>query len=120
MSKSLELRQQRAKLVQEMHDLTNKTSFPAEAEARWNDLDKEQKALESQISKIEASEKLSAEMREFKPAPSTAQPGETRDANEAAKTAELEKRAFRKYIAEGRHAVTSDPELRTYVGLNVA
>jgi HK97 family phage major capsid protein len=123
MSKSLELRKQRAALVAEMNDLTTKTSFPAEAEARWNVIDGEQKALESQINKIEMSEKLAAEMRQFTPAPSTAQPGEVRTTDavaEAAKTAEFEKRAFRKYVAEGRHAVTSDPELRTYVGLNVA
>ncbi len=74
--KSLELRQQRAKLVAEMHDLTEKTTFVGEAQERWNKLDGEQKSLESQINAIEATEKLNTEMRESKNGhKETAQPG---------------------------------------------
>ena len=42
MRESRELRRQRAALVQEMHDLTEKSSFPREAQERWNDLDEQQ------------------------------------------------------------------------------
>lgn len=60
--KSIELRQERAKLVAEMHDLTEKTSFEAEAQKRWNAIDAQQKELETRINAIEASEKLVADM----------------------------------------------------------
>jgi HK97 family phage major capsid protein len=69
-----ELRQQRAALVAEMHDLTEKTSFPAESQKRWNELDAQQKTLDAQIRAIESTETLNAELREVK-APPAAQPG---------------------------------------------
>src|SRR5580698_6545042 len=60
--KSIELRTQRAALVQEMHDLTEKTEFKAEAKSRWDSLDAQQKELETRINAIEASDKLAEEM----------------------------------------------------------
>ena len=69
-----ELRQQRAALVQEMHDLTEKTSFPAESQARWKELDNQQKELEGRINALESQTRLDEEMRSFN-APPAAQPG---------------------------------------------
>lgn len=68
-----ELRQQRAALVQEMHDLTEKTSFPAEAQKRYKELDAQQEGLKLQIEALERQETLNAEMRRLKPPP-TGQP----------------------------------------------
>ena len=72
-----ELRQQRGKLVQEMHDLTkNDATWNAKSEAgkfeaqeRWAELNGKQEALKRQIEAIEASEKLSAEMEAVKVPP---------------------------------------------------
>ena len=114
MSKSLELRQKRAKIVEEMHDLTSKTSFPAEAEARWSDLDKEQRALESQITKIESTEKLAEEMRQFTPPPAN-QVGETR--SDEQKKEELRAKAFNAYLRGGWSAIERNAELRVYTPL---
>lgn len=126
--KSLELRQQRAKLVAEMHDLTEKTAFVGEAQERWNKLDGEQKALESQISAIEATEKLNTEMRESKNGhKETAQPGADTRSN-AQKTPQQraqELRASEKYTAAfdtmirtaGRVVAPELEEVRTYAGL---
>ena len=72
--KAKELRVARAALIQEMHDLTEASTFPAEAQKRWNELDAQQKALDAQVRSIEATETLTAEMREVK-APPQAQPG---------------------------------------------
>src|SRR5438552_3387588 len=72
--KAKELRQARALLIQEMHDLTEANSFPMEAQKRWSDLDVQQKALDAQVRAIESTETLTAEMREVK-APPQAQPG---------------------------------------------
>src|SRR6266481_3282555 len=57
-----------------MHDLTEKSSFPAEAQARWKELDGQQKALEAQVRAIESTETLTEEMRTVVPPPQ-AQPG---------------------------------------------
>lgn len=56
------LREQRAKLVQEMHDLTEKTSFDAEAKKRWKELDAQQALMKDQIEAIERQESLNTEM----------------------------------------------------------
>jgi HK97 family phage major capsid protein len=61
--KAKELRQKRAALVQEMHDLTEKTGFPAEAQKRYKELDAEQEGLKLQIEAIERQDKLDTEMR---------------------------------------------------------
>jgi HK97 family phage major capsid protein len=127
--KSLELRQQRAKLVAEMHDLTEKTTFVGEAQERWNKLDGEQKSLESQINAIEATEKLNTEMRESKNGhKETAQPGaDTRSnaqktpqqrAQELRASAEYTK-SFDTLIRTGR-ADQNLEEVRTYSGLEAA
>ena len=70
------LRQQRNALIQEMHDLTEKNSFPLEAQTRWAELDKEQKALDNQIKAIEATETLRSEQAEVI-VPPNADPGAT-------------------------------------------
>jgi HK97 family phage major capsid protein len=62
------LRRQRSLLVQQMHDLTNKSSFPAEARKRWEALDIQQKELERQIATTETAE-LDEEMRRVIPPP---------------------------------------------------
>jgi HK97 family phage major capsid protein len=92
-----ELRQQRAALVQEMHDLTEKSSFPAEAQKRWNELDVQQKALDVQIRAIESTETLSAEMREVK-VPPQPQPGSENAGNrqQATTPEEMSKRVREK------------------------
>ena len=67
-SETKELRRDRAKLIQEMHDLTNKSSFPDEAARRWRELDTEQKELEHKNHRAEAAE-LDQEMRRVKAPP---------------------------------------------------
>jgi HK97 family phage major capsid protein len=69
-----ELRQKRAAIVQEMHDLTEKTGFPQEAQKRYKELDAEQEGLKLQIETIERQEKLDTEMRTMVPAVPGAQP----------------------------------------------
>jgi len=56
MPESRELRRKRGAIVQEMHDLTSKTSWPEEAQRRWKQLDSEQKELESRIARAETDE----------------------------------------------------------------
>jgi HK97 family phage major capsid protein len=70
---SKELRQKRAALIAKMHDLLE-GDFTAEVRAKWERMDADQKALQVQISSIEATESLSAEMRSFVPPPQR-QPG---------------------------------------------
>jgi HK97 family phage major capsid protein len=62
------LRRQRAALVEQMHDLTNKTSFPDESAKRWKELDTQQKDLEQKIARAESAE-LDEEMRRVIPPP---------------------------------------------------
>jgi HK97 family phage major capsid protein len=126
MSKTLELKQKRATLIQEMHDLTEATSFPEEAQKRWNTLDAEQKSLETQINMVESTHTLregleKVDHREgnqpgasLPGSPSTAiQPTE----QEARAKALFDKRssktyedAFNKTLRTGQY----HPELRTY------
>jgi HK97 family phage major capsid protein len=47
------LRRERARLVEEMHDLTEKSSWGDEAQKRWKQLDREQKDLQGQIARAE-------------------------------------------------------------------
>jgi HK97 family phage major capsid protein len=122
--KSLELRQKRAALIAEMHDLTEKTSFEADQQKRWNELDAEQKTLETRISAIEASEKLSAEMNGTQHVERTqpnAAPAENRAvrANHVAETRASKEYndAFEQTIRTGRIAPALE-ELRTYSGLD--
>ena len=123
--KSIELRQ-RNTLVQEMHDLTEKSSFPAEAKARWEELDKQQKELETRITAIETSEKLVADMAQTdhveraKPNADPAAPAwrEDRAATLTEKRGSKEyNSAFEQHLRTGR-ANTSTEELRTYSGLS--
>ena len=74
MTASRDLRRQRAALIEQMHDLTEKTTFPEEAQHRWKKLDEDQKALEQRILKVETDE-LEAEMQRAIPPP-LAQVGE--------------------------------------------
>jgi HK97 family phage major capsid protein len=62
-TQSLELRRSRAKLIDEMADLTEKTTWTAEAQKRWRDLDLQQKDLEKRVIKAET-ESLTDEMRQ--------------------------------------------------------
>lgn len=136
-----ELRQQRAALVSEMHDLTEKTSFPEESQKRWDDLDKQQKALESQIQRMEQTDKLLEEQRAVN-APPQADPGAgdpenrgTPSGPEAAVKAfrqRLESSEYRAAFVDYLRSGTTDcaresrkmlddtlREARTYTGLNV-
>ncbi len=72
--RSKALRADRDKLIQEMHDYTEVTGFPAEAQTEFNKRDGQQKALEAQIRAIESTEQLQQEMRAVT-APPQAQPG---------------------------------------------
>jgi HK97 family phage major capsid protein len=69
-----ELRQKRAAIVQEMHDLTEKTGFPAEAQKRYKELDAEQQGLNMQYEAIERQENLNEEMRAIVPPAPGSQP----------------------------------------------
>ena len=138
--KAKELRQQRAALIQEMHDLTEKTGFPEEAQKRWAELDKQQKGLEAQIRAIEETDKLNKEMRDVTPPPA-GQPGADNPENrgfvgefEAATKRYLEKidskeyrSAFFDYVRNGATDCRRESrnmleetlrEARTYTGLN--
>jgi HK97 family phage major capsid protein len=131
--KSLELRQKRSALIAEMHDLTEKTSFAGEAEARWNSLDAEQKSLEKQINAIESTEGLRSEMEKVTHVEKT-QPGtETREVkltNEEQRAkkysdlrgSEAYKRSFDNWLRSGRKDSTFSEaaELRTYSGLEAS
>jgi hypothetical protein len=66
-TRATEKRLLRAAKVQEMHDLTLQTSFPAEAQTRWDALHVEQTALEIEIRTIETTIALQKEMRSFTP-----------------------------------------------------
>jgi HK97 family phage major capsid protein len=122
MSKALELRQQRAKLVAEMHDLTEKSSFPEESQKRWNTLDGEQKSLETQINAIESTATLTEEMtRSISGHKETAQPGEVRvsktNTNEVRASKEYNE-AFDTFVrSAGRNIAPILDEVRTYSGL---
>src|SRR5579863_7973537 len=69
-----ELRQQRAAIVQEMHDLTEKSGFPAEAQRRYKELDAQQEGLKQQIELLERQVSLNAELGRVIPPPA-GQPG---------------------------------------------
>lgn len=144
--KSKELRQQRSKLIEEMHDLTEKTSFDDEAQKRWKAKDAEQKALKAQIDAIEATSELRTEMEKVQ-APPLAQPGAAAAALSEAEQRVLEnpaekmakelraklegpdyKNAFFEYVrwgdrgmsqAASRTLETINRELRSYTGMNV-
>lgn len=91
---SKELRQQRNKLIQEMHDLTEKSGFPEEAQKRWKELDGQQKAIDAQVRAIEETAKLEEEMRKIN-APPQAQPGVTPENRGPQPGAETADKAFR-------------------------
>lgn len=118
-----ELRQQRAKLIAEMHDLTEKTSFAGEAEARWKELDGQQAAIKSQIDAREKSESLTAEMDKTSHIERSV-PGAMGE-NRAQRFGNLnEKRASKEYSADFEQTLrTGKPtqmleEVRTYSGLD--
>jgi HK97 family phage major capsid protein len=124
--KSQELRVKRAALIQEQHDLTEKTSFAGEAEARWKELDKQQEALRVQIEAVEKTEGLVAEMDKSthveRTQPTTgfpvAQTREDRNKVIAEKRASKEYGdAFERTIRTGKIASELE-ELRTYSGLD--
>jgi HK97 family phage major capsid protein len=118
-NKIQEKRQLRAAKAQEMFDLSEKTSFPAEAEARHKALYAEQDAIAQEIRMLEETLALQKELRSFTPPP-TAQPSQTfsSETRTAAKTSEMEMRAFDTYLRYGATAVTSNEELRTYFALD--
>jgi HK97 family phage major capsid protein len=127
-AQSIALRQKRAAIVQNMHDLTEATSFPAESEKRWKELDLEQKAIESQINAMEATEKLHNELRESKNGhKETAQPGGLDTIRADAKLTKVQRAhqirateeyntSFDRYIRTGRPDELLE-EVRTYAGL---
>jgi HK97 family phage major capsid protein len=117
-TKAQEKRTLRAAKVQEMHDLSLQTSFPAEAQTRWDALHTEQMALETEIRTIETTIALQKEMRTFTPPP-VAVPSQTfTETRDAAKSAEIETRAFNAFLSGGWTAVNSNEELRTYAPLD--
>lgn len=89
-----ELRQSRAALISEMHDLTEKTGFPEESQKRWKDLDGQQKALETQIRAIEDTAKLQEEMSKVQ-APPQAQPGASLEDRGGAPSFETAEKQYR-------------------------
>jgi HK97 family phage major capsid protein len=130
--KSDELRQKRHALINEMHDLTEKTSFVGEANTRWSELDAQQKGIQSQIEAIESTEALRSEMDKTNHVERT-QPGVTPE-NRAdltpqeqrhAKFLELRgsesyKKSFERWLRTGKKDSTfrEADELRTYSGLD--
>jgi len=128
---SNDLRIKRAALIQEMHDLTESTSFAGEAEARWKKLDEEQKSLLTQIEAQEASAKLLAGLDKPVVAQRT-QPGviDTRASMTPAEErtakyneirgSEAYAKSFDKWIRTGRKDSTfaQAEELRSYSGLD--
>lgn len=147
-TQSRELRQQRAAIIEAMHDLTEGTSFPAEAQKRWKELDRQQKELEVRVIREETND-LDAQMRVVvpppQPQPGSGYPGfydqrtlptqenfsETRDLRPFA--SELESRdyknAFGCYLRRGSEGLNTKQrnlltdltaEVRSYSGLNVA
>ncbi len=138
--KAKELRQERARLIDEMHDLTEKTEFKEESQKRWNELDKQQKELKSKIDALEATDALQTEMREVH-TPPQAQPGdgglenrgtlgdyEQAEKNYRAKIESPEyRKAFFDYVRNGSECgreaksmlESTLREARTYTGLNV-
>ena len=123
---SIVLRQRRAAIVQNMHDATEVSGFPQEAQDRWNVLDKEQKSLETQINSMEATDKLSSELAESRTAhKETAQPGQDVDSRISPAGKSDEKRASKEYnsafdnmIRSAGHTIAPVlEEVRTYAGL---
>jgi HK97 family phage major capsid protein len=119
---SKELRQQRAKLVAEMHVLTSEPTLTPENREKWEKIDKEQEALRVQIEAIEKSEALSAEMKSFNP-PSQSQVDagvETRTTREnwkEVRESEAYKKEFREYARTGT-AGAKLGEVRVYSPLD--
>jgi HK97 family phage major capsid protein len=70
---ALELRKKRAKLVDEMNDLTEPTRWNAEAQKRYKQLDAEQRSMKDQIDALEAQSTLDSELRSVT-APPAGQP----------------------------------------------
>ena len=62
-AEALELRKRRAKLVDEMNDLTEPTRWNVEAQKRYKQLDAEQKSIKEQIDALESQATLDGEMR---------------------------------------------------------
>lgn len=135
MSTLIELQQKRNSLVQEMHDLTEKTSFAGEAQTRWNELDKQQEALKTQIEAVTKSESLRADMAKVTHV-ETSTPGAIQGERATAQTPEqrvAEIRGSKEYAdaftsvcrtgkAVGLLAadrVTGQADLRTYSAMDV-
>ena len=139
-----ELRQQRSALIAEMHDLTETSGFPEEAQTRWAEKDKLQKALDSQIRRMEETDTLLEEQRKVivPPQPPIADPAAAAATRETATTGpeaavkrlkeklgseEYRSAFFNGYIRRGAQASAAQVnmledvynESRTYTGLNV-
>ncbi len=121
---SIELRQQRAAIVQEMHSLVDgKTSFPAEAQARWNTLDAQQKEMETRITAMETSEKLITDLATVDHR-ETSQPNTDPNSYEFRSKKVADIRASKEYEAAfEQHLRSGRPnkmtvELRIYSGLS--
>jgi len=124
---SIALRQERAKLVQEWHDLNEKTSFTEEAQKRATELDKQQEALRLRIENMEKVDKLQAEMNESRTGhKETAQPGQDVEGRLSPMTSQDEKRSSKEYNAAfdalirtaGRTVAPILNEVRTYAALD--
>jgi HK97 family phage major capsid protein len=98
-----ELRTKRGQLVTRMQELSNADTMSAEQSVEFDRLDKEASELRSHIERIEKSDALAAEMaqREARTKEST---DELRTKNpDAAKRVELEERAFRALLINGKN-----------------
>ncbi len=120
--KAKELRQKRAALVQEMHDLTEKTSFTEEAQRRWKELDGQQEQLRAQIESVEKSEALQKEMDSVDPARRQHSPlgTETRVTREnfgEVRASEEYRSEFRGWLRDGRVSKSLE-EVRVYSPLD--
>jgi HK97 family phage major capsid protein len=72
---SLSLRRKRAQIIDQMMDLTERTAFGGEQQARWKELDRQQKSLEGDIMRAETSEHRESLTRVIPP-PGLGQPGD--------------------------------------------
>lgn len=144
-----EILQQRAKIVEEMHDLTkddgswNTVKDGKSAKERWAECDKQQMSLKAQADAIVANEALDEEMRKVIPPPSGQQPNQNPGTEEDREDAALDahqkevkerleskeyKSAFFNHARWGAKTRAKDirflddtsvMESRTYAGLNI-
>jgi HK97 family phage major capsid protein len=116
MSLARELREKRGQLVADAQALipANGLQMAVEVRTKFDAIMVEVDALKADIDRVERAEALAIETRAVRPPEA-----QVDSRTEAAKTADLEQRAFATYVRRGINAVKEDAELRTYVGLNI-